>query len=69
MSEKLTIVKAGAGAGKTTYLIKTLIAQVLEYYKQNSQFPRVAVSTFTRKATRELKERMIIEALKSQTRI
>ena len=66
MSEKLTIIKAGAGAGKTTYLIKTLITQVLEYYKQNNKFPRVAVSTFTRKATRELKERMIVKALKSQ---
>lgn len=56
--------KAGAGSGKTTTLINTLICRILQYHKENQVFPRVAVSTFTKKATRELKERIIIQALK-----
>ena len=57
------LIKAGAGAGKTTALIHTLIESVSQYHKEKNIFPRVAVSTFTRKATRELKERMIIKAI------
>ncbi len=68
MSTKLEIIKAGAGSGKTTTLINTLIDCVLQYQQKKNRFPRVAVSTFTRKATRELKERMIINALKLQNK-
>ena len=60
---KVELIKAGAGTGKTTTLIDTLIKYILHYYAEKRVFPRVAVSTFTRKATRELKERMIIKAL------
>ncbi len=60
---KTEIIKAGAGAGKTTTLINTLIKCILDYQMENKTFPRVAVSTFTRKATRELKERMIVKAI------
>ena len=63
---KLELIKAGAGAGKTTTLINKLITCISLYHKEKHIFPRVAVSTFTRKATRELKERMIIKALELQ---
>ncbi|MDE0119938.1 MAG: UvrD-helicase domain-containing protein [Bdellovibrionales bacterium] len=59
----MNIIKAGAGAGKTTTLIKILIKHIRDYYVEKQTFPRVAVSTFTRKATRELKERMIVKAI------
>ena len=62
---KLEIIRAGAGAGKTHTLIKTLVKRIKEHHTANSgAFPRTVVSTFTRKATRELKERIIKEALK-----
>ncbi len=63
---KQELIKAGAGTGKTTALINTLMACVMNYHKEYKRFPRVAVSTFTRKATRELKERMIIKAIELQ---
>ena len=63
MNRKLEIIKAGAGAGKTTHLINSLMDCILQHYRQHKKFPRVAVSTFTRKATCELKERVIIKAL------
>lgn len=68
MSTNLTVIKAGAGAGKTTKLIETLKEHVLQFHKEKNQFPRVTVSTFTRKATRELKERIIIKGLELQNK-
>lgn len=65
-SPKLEVIRAGAGAGKTTNLINKLIHHVLQYYTDTNTFPRVAVSTFTRKATREIKERIIIKALEQK---
>ena len=56
------LITAGAGAGKTTVLINTLM-DVLQSHLEKQIIPRVAVSTFTRKATREIKERMIVKAL------
>ncbi len=63
---KLTLIRAGAGAGKTTALIDNVINCILSYHAEKKIFPRVAVSTFTRKATREIKERMLIKALERQ---
>ena len=63
MDIKMKIITAGAGAGKTTTLINTLIKCILDYHEEKKVFPRIAVSTFTRKATRELKERMIVKAI------
>ena len=57
----IELIKAGAGAGKTTALITAL----MECIKGKSPFPRVAVSTFTRSSARELKERIIVKALQS----
>lgn len=59
---KQELTRASAGAGKTTALINTLMSFISDYYKENKMFPRIVVSTFTRKATRELKERILVEA-------
>lgn len=60
------ILRAGAGAGKTT----TLVSELVQFYKNfvgHYQYePKVVVTTFTRKATHELKERLLHEAYKSQ---
>ena len=60
---KNKIVRAGAGAGKTSALIQAVIDNLIRYYEEKHYFPRVAISTFTRKATKELKERLIIKAM------
>lgn len=60
------IIQAGAGAGKTTTLINTFIEDVQKFKSSNGRYPRVVVSTFTRKATQELKERLFAKALELQ---
>ncbi len=61
---KSKIIQAGAGAGKTTHLIKTFIDNVKNFKAQHQKYPHVVISTFTRKATQELKERLYAQALK-----
>lgn len=59
-----TMVKAGAGAGKTYGLIHKIVDLVREYSFQNGgQLPRFVVTTFTRKATQEVRERLLQKAL------
>ncbi|MGZ3779390.1 MAG: UvrD-helicase domain-containing protein [Pseudobdellovibrionaceae bacterium] len=60
---KNTILRAGAGAGKTTTLTQTFLKFASDFKEQNKQFPRIVVTTFTRKATQELKERLLSKAL------
>jgi ATP-dependent helicase/nuclease subunit A len=56
------IYRAGAGAGKTTTLIRRVL-EVCQWYQQNeARFPRLVVTTFTRKATQELRERLMYKA-------
>jgi len=62
-SEQDHIVRAGAGAGKTF----NLVACVYESFKHfraldSEQMPRFVLTTFTRKATQELRERMVLKA-------
>ncbi len=57
-SIKNQFIQAGAGAGKTTQLTEQVATVALEFYKKNGRFPKVVVTTFTRKATFELKERL-----------
>lgn len=62
---KHSIIRAGAGAGKTT----GLVARVMDVYRQyqaRGERPRIIVTTFTRKATQELKERLIKKACEAQ---
>lgn len=56
-------IRAGAGAGKTSTLIKTFF-EFVEYYKlQNNKLPKIIITTFTRKATQEVKERLLHHAM------
>lgn len=65
-SSKTKIFRAGAGAGKTTRLVK----EVYDFYKdfkgKKEKNPRVVLTTFTRKATQELRERLMHEAQKKK---
>ena len=60
------IVRAGAGAGKT----RGLVDRVVEVYRAgvgtDAGPPRVVLTTFTRKATQELKERLILRACREK---
>lgn len=55
------MVRAGAGAGKTTGLVRK-VAEVYQLYRQHGRVPHIVLTTFTRKATQELKERLIQKA-------
>lgn len=57
-----TVVRAGAGAGKTTRLVEEVIAVARKFFLQNQKFPTMILTTFTRKATQELKERLTLRA-------
>lgn len=56
--------QAGAGAGKTTTLVKTFLDFVETFRASHGgEFPRIIITTFTRKATQEVKERLKRRAL------
>lgn len=60
------IVRAGAGAGKTTELTNQVIQRAEAFYLSHGEMPRMIVTTFTRKATQELRERLMVRALESK---
>ena len=51
---KNEILRAGAGAGKTTKLTETFLGFASQFKSDHGKFPRIVVTTFTRKATQEL---------------
>ncbi len=59
---KSYLVRAGAGTGKTTGLVNQVLDVYRAFKTQSGQEPRIVVTTFTRKATQELKERLIKRA-------
>lgn len=60
----LRLLRAGAGAGKTTTLVSTFIDFVRHFRKNHQdEFPRIVVTTFTRKATQEVRERLMKKSL------
>lgn len=61
---KSQFIRAGAGAGKTTQLIQSFIEFNHDFLETNGRLPKVIMTTFTRKATQEVKERLLVEALK-----
>jgi ATP-dependent helicase/nuclease subunit A len=63
VTTKSQFIRAGAGAGKTTQLISTFIGFVTQFREENKRFPRVVMTTFTRKATQEVKERLLVSAI------
>ena len=60
---KNSILRAGAGAGKTTTLIRLFEEMATSFKKEQGRFPRIVLTTFTRKATQEIRERLLAEAL------
>lgn len=60
------IVRAGAGAGKTTELTNQVINRAEAFLEKEGKMPRMIVTTFTRKATQELRERLMVRALASK---
>lgn len=60
---KSVIVRAGAGAGKTTELVDRVLSIARNFHFQNKKWPRLVVTTFTRKATHELRQRLMERAL------
>lgn len=57
------VIRAGAGAGKTTELVKRVLSLILRFREKEQRFPRLVITTFTRKATQELRERLLLGAL------
>lgn len=57
-----TLIRAGAGAGKTTELISRVLGQIIYFQKNHDRDPRLVVTTFTRKATQEIRERLLVAA-------
>ena len=66
LSSEHIIVRAGAGAGKTYALTHRVMDIAEEYLQAHGKFPRVIVTTFTRKATQELRERLMLLALEEK---
>lgn len=56
------VVQAGAGAGKTRSLVEKVVSVFRHYRETEHRNPRLIVTTFTRKATQELRERLIVRA-------
>ena len=62
-SLKTKAIRAGAGAGKTYNLTREVITQALTFFAREQRWPRFVVTTFTKKATQELSERLMILCL------
>jgi len=60
------VVRAGAGAGKTTELTQRVLKLAQDFHQKHQRYPHFVVTTFTRKATQELKERLMKEAIKRE---
>jgi ATP-dependent helicase/nuclease subunit A len=60
---KNEIVRAGAGAGKTYTLTHRVMDLADQHLHEHDRLPRIVVTTFTRKATQELRERLMLLAL------
>jgi len=58
------LIQAGAGAGKTSELVSRVLSFAIEFRKRERRFPKILVTTFTIKATQELKERLLKATLK-----
>ncbi|MBX3032519.1 MAG: UvrD-helicase domain-containing protein [Bdellovibrionaceae bacterium] len=58
------ILRAGAGAGKTTTLVATFMEFVKDHRaRHDGAYPKIVITTFTRKATQEVKERLLKKSL------
>lgn len=62
---KNVLIRAGAGAGKTTRLINEVYGFFLSHKKENDTWPRVVLTTFSNKATQEINERLLKKAIET----
>ena len=62
-------VRAGAGTGKTWNLIRQVTRQALDFKQNHGRWPRTVLTTFTRKATQELRERLLIYSFKENPQV
>lgn len=60
------VVRAGAGAGKTTELTERVLKLAENFHASHGRYPHFVVTTFTRKATQELRERLVHKALEKK---
>lgn len=60
------LLRAGAGAGKTTTLIRHFFSVVEKMKESEKRWPQMVLTTFTRKATQEIRERLLQEALRRE---
>ncbi len=56
--QKSYMVMAGAGAGKTTRLVKHIVENFLSFKKEHHRWPRIVGTTFTKKAASEIQDRV-----------
>ena len=56
---------AGAGSGKTSWLIEQITKELLQAITQNKK-PSIIVTTFTKKASGEVKERIMTKAIETK---
>lgn len=56
------IIRAGAGAGKTTRLISEVETLAESFFRKHERWPRLVLTTFTIKATQELRERLFLRS-------
>lgn len=59
------LIRAGAGAGKTTRLIEEVYGYFKNYKQQKSIWPRIVLTTFSNKATQEINERLLKKAIQT----
>lgn len=61
------IIRAGAGTGKTTTLIRKVYECSCAFHKENEErWPKLLITTFTRKAVAEIKEKLIEKAIEEK---
>lgn len=63
--EKNVIIRAGAGAGKTTRLINEVYSFFHTHKKNHAVWPRIVLTTFSNKATQEINERLLKKAIET----
>lgn len=63
---KTKAIRAGAGAGKTYNLTLDVVGFAKSFHEHHHRWPRVVVTTFTKKATQELSERILQKTIESE---
>lgn len=61
LSEKSYMIMAGAGAGKTTRLVKHIVENFISFKKKHGRWPRIVGTTFTKKAASEIQDRVSVQ--------